>query len=442
MLLTSLVILYFLVNTTLNNRIDDDLIEDVEEVRNLYSIGGISEIKRKINNEASTSNANQEFIRILDNHGSELFASNLSSWKGIYTIETILSRTVISHPEPLLETVKFASQEHKTRIIYALVSTDKIMQMGESYEDKDNLMELLFLVFIPVFIIIIPIASFVGWRVARHASQGIEEVSNAAAELEKGDFNRRVAMHSQHEEVQTLVDTFNNMGERIRTLITEMREMIDNIAHDLRSPLGRIRAISESALSGSDSIVEYKTAAADTLTECDRLINMINTTLDIAEAEAGISNTSKEDVNLSQLVEDVCELFEPVAAEKNIVFTFKSKLNRHIKGNKQSLQRMLANLLDNAVKYTPSNGSIDVQLNNNPDAYRIIIKDTGAGVQASDHKRIFDRFFRCDSSRGHKGNGLGLSYAIAVARSHGGDILLDSIPGKGSTFTVQLPSSS
>lgn len=428
-----------MVNTTLNNNIDDDLIEDVEEFRTLYQKGGISELKHELENEALTDDISGEFLRLINTNGKEIFVSDLSHWDGMHTIQTTLQRAINSHPEPILETVKFPSQEAKTRIVYGLVTPDIILQKGESTEENNELMELLSLVFIPLFFIVIPIATFMGWRVARHASKGIEEVSYAVAELEKGDFDHRIAIHSQRDEIKTLANTFNNMADRIRTLITEMREMTDNIAHDLRSPLGRIRAVSESALSGKDSLAEYKSATEDTLTECDRLINMINTTLDIAEAEAGVSTTEKEKISLSHLIGEVCELFEPAAAEKNIHLSFKTKLERYIHGNKQSLQRMLANVLDNALKYTASDGSINVTLSNNPDALRITVTDTGGGIAELDHDRIFERFYRCDSSRSTTGCGLGLSYARAVARAHDGDITVESIPSEGSSFIINFP---
>ncbi len=428
-----------MVKTTLNARIDEDLIEEVSEFRAMYEKGGFSEIQHEIENEALDEDSDKEFIRLLNKEGKELFTSDLSKWNGMHTIQTILQKTILSHPKPILETIQFKSKDHATRIVYGLVAPNIILQKGESTEEKSELMELIALVFIPLFLIVIPIATYAGWKVAKQATKGINEVSHAAAELEKGEFTHRVAIHSQRDEIQILADTFNNMAERINSLITEMREMIDNIAHDLRSPLGRIRAISESALSGTDSIKEYKTAAVDTLTECDRLINMINTTLDIAEAEAGVSNSTREQVNLGHLIEEVCELFEPAATEKSITLSFENKLERYIQGNKQSLQRMLANLLDNALKYTPSSGDIKVVLTNNPDALRIDITDTGVGIPSLEQERIFDRFYRCDGSRTTTGCGLGLSYARAVARAHDGDIIVVSKPNKGSKFTITFP---
>lgn len=438
-LLVALIILYIFVNTTLNARIDEDLIEGVSEFRAMHNKGGLSELKREIENEALDEDSDKEFIRLLNKDGKELLASDLSRWNGIHTIQTTLQKTIFSHPEPILESVQFKNQDDSTRIVYGLITADIILQKGESTEEKNELMELLALVFIPLFLIVIPIATFAGWRVAKQATRGINEVSHAVAELEKGDFNHQVSMHSQTDEIQTLVDTFNSMSARIKTLMTEMKEMIDNIAHDLRSPIGRIRAISETTLSETDTVRDYRTAASDTLEECDRLIRMINTTLDVAEAEAGVGNDIEEDINLSHLVEEACELFSPAAEEKHIKLAYKTLADRHIKGNQQNILRMLANLLDNALKYTPEHGQINVNLSNNPEIVRIEIKDSGIGIPANDQERIFDRFYRCDSSRSTDGCGLGLSFSLAVAKAHNGNIQVDSSPNIGSTFIVTLP---
>ncbi|VAW96054.1 hypothetical protein MNBD_GAMMA23-538 [hydrothermal vent metagenome] len=215
--------------------------------------------------------------------------------------------------------------------------------------------------------------------------------------------------------------------------------MTDNIAHDLRSPLARVRAISESMLSTDNTHQEYKSAASDTIEECDRLLQMINSILDVAEAEAGAFQTPKQKVNIHQLVQDACELFEAMAEQKCIKLVCRLENKCYIYGNIQNLQRMLANLLDNAIKYTLENGQVDVVLTCIQQEIKIIVMDTGMGIPENDQTRVFDRFFRCDQSRTHDGCGLGLSFSRAVAHSHGGDINLSSRLKKGSCFTIKLP---
>ncbi len=340
---------------------------------------------------------------------------------------------------PILQTIKIPDHEFDTRIIYSEISHGTILQIGESLEEKEEMMELLRVVFIAVVGLGIPIASAVGFVIARQATRGIEEVTRAVLDIENGEFDRRVSIYAKEDEIRKLVDTFNAMAERIRNLIGNMREMIDNIAHDLRSPLARIRAISEAALSRDVSADEHKAAAVDTLEECDQLIALINTTLDVAEAEAGLANSDKTEVNISKLAEEVCELFEPLAEQKNIQFSMRVEPECRVRGNKTNIQRMLSNLVDNAFKYTPAPGSVCVDLKRHDDCIRIAISDTGIGVPKQDQNRVFERFFRCDQSRSEPGCGLGLSFARAVTRAHGGDISLDSVLSESTTVTISVP---
>lgn len=439
-LLSALCVLYYSINSILTGRIDNDLHEDITEYRILFNDAGMGRVKDELKREIMTGDELSVFLRLLDTQGNALFSSDMTHWKGLKSDANVLRKFSNPGKKPVLETLSLASQPSKTRAIYGLIAPGIILHEGESLEDKDDIMGLLFEVFFFLFCSIIPIASTAGWLVARQATQSIEEVSRAAIDIKQGEFDRRVSVNARDKEIQTLANTFNAMADRIRNLIAEMREMIDNIAHDLRSPLARIRAISESALSSNDNIDDYKTAAADTLEECDRLIKLVNTTLDVAEAEAGIDHAAKETINLSKLAEDACELFEPVAEQKNIQLSCHLTPDCFLTGHRQNLQRMLANLLDNALKYTLSDGKVTIDLMHSQETYQLTVSDTGPGISGADQDRVFERFFRCDASRGRsEGCGLGLSFARAVALAHGGEILISSIPGDGSCFTVSLP---
>jgi signal transduction histidine kinase len=184
---------------------------------------------------------------------------------------------------------------------------------------------------------------------------------------------------------------------------------------------------------------ESATAAADTIEECDRLLGMINTMLDITETEAGAGRLDRIAVDLSALVQDVCELFQPLADDKKITIVANVAPGALVLGDLQRLQRMMANLLDNAIKYTPPGGRVAVAVRGDAKTAVITVTDTGIGIAEKELPHIFERFYRGDRSRPQTGTGLGLSLARAIASAHGGSITVASTPGAGSTFTVTLP---
>jgi signal transduction histidine kinase len=202
-----------------------------------------------------------------------------------------------------------------------------------------------------------------------------------------------------------------------------------------------MRASAEMTLVSGGSKSESEAMAVTTTEECDRLLDMINTTLDIAEAESGAARLKLTDVDLVGLVHDALELFEPVAEDKQLTITAELPGHCHIRGDLQRLQRVVANLLDNALKYIPAGGRVTIKLADEGQQVRLSVADTGSGISADDMARIFERFSRCDRRRTEHGNGLGLSLALAFVRAHDGDITVNSTLAQGSTFIAVLPRS-
>ncbi|RPJ04685.1 MAG: hypothetical protein EHM36_09520 [Deltaproteobacteria bacterium] len=243
------------------------------------------------------------------------------------------------------------------------------------------------------------------------------------------------------DEIDQLATTFNQMLDRIQTLLAEIKEMSENIAHDLRSPITRIRGIAEVTLTTARSTGEFESMAASTIEECDRLLDMINTMLMISKTESGIGKLSREEVDVASLVRDACELFEPMAEDKGVTLRCNAPERSLLIGDNRLIQRMLSNLIDNAIKYTPAGGSVTVFVSENESQVLLSVKDTGIGISPDELPRVFERFYRCDQSRSQSGIGLGLSLARAIAQAHSGDITATSVPNQGSTFTVTLPKS-
>jgi signal transduction histidine kinase len=200
-----------------------------------------------------------------------------------------------------------------------------------------------------------------------------------------------------------------------------------------------MRGIAEVTLTAGKSADDFKAMAADIIEECDRLLETINTMLMISEAEAGTAKLQKRPVDISRVVQEACELFLPIAEDKDISIKHEIPAGYQISGDVQRIQRMVANLLDNALKYTRSRGSVTVSLNGDEKQVVVSFRDNGVGISKDDLPHIFDRFYRCDQSRSKTGSGLGLSLALAIARSHGGNITAMSSPENGSIFSITLP---
>jgi signal transduction histidine kinase len=217
-----------------------------------------------------------------------------------------------------------------------------------------------------------------------------------------------------------------------------MKEINDNIAHDLRSPLARIRGIAEMNLLKEKSIEDYKDMAASTIEECDTLIGMINAMLDITEAEAGVNGVEAEEFEMVSLIREACELFRPIIEEKKINLKTDLPESLTFKCDKKKMQRIVMNLLENAIKYTPADGTVAVSAADQNGEVQIDFEDTGIGISENDLPHIFERFYRCDRSRSQGGVGLGLSLVKAYTKSLNGKIQVESTLNQGSRFFLRF----
>jgi signal transduction histidine kinase len=279
-----------------------------------------------------------------------------------------------------------------------------------------------------------------GLLMSRGVLARIETINQASDRVMAGELGRRIPVKGSGDEFDRLACNLNLMLDRIERLMAGMRQVTDNIAHDLRSPLGRLRSRIEVALLADEGIDYFREVLQQSTEELDHLLATFNALLDIAEAEAGSPRAVMTELNLVDLVGDLVELYEPSADEKGLSLAATLPDDRlELRGNRHLLSRALANLVENALKYTPAPGRIDIMLSATGEGARLVVADSGPGIPAESHERVFDRFVRLETSRTTPGNGLGLSLARAVVQLHGGNVALaDNGPGLRVIVTLPL----
>ncbi|HEY1506931.1 MAG TPA: HAMP domain-containing sensor histidine kinase [Stellaceae bacterium] len=281
-----------------------------------------------------------------------------------------------------------------------------------------------------------------GLLMTRNMLRKVDAVNRTSTQIIHGDLTQRVPVSGTGDEFDQLAQNLNQMLDQIERLMAGMRQVTDNIAHDLRTPLSRLRARLEVTLIEKPDQARYADVLRETINEADRLLGTFNALLSIAEAEAGSRRDSFGVVDLSDIARDVAELYEPVADENGLGFETRIADKITVRGDRHLLSQAIANLLDNALKYTPS-GTVALSVETRAGKAHVEVQDSGPGVPPDRRSAVFDRFVRLEGSRSTPGNGLGLSLVRAVTKLHDGTIWLeDSILGAvspGLKVVIELP---
>jgi signal transduction histidine kinase len=431
------IIIYSMIARHLSRTADADLLRSQESLAGYASATDLKALRKEFALDSAARGTETTFFRLMSPSGEELAASDMSRWTGIPADAGELGD--VTSRKPTLKTVELSGKNAATRVLTVRVEHDRVLEIGLSLRDNERVLDKLVDVMERTLLLMLVTGSITGWVMARRAVVGVEKVTQAAGRIAEGHLDSAVANAGYGEEIEQLIESFNRMAVRIRSLVQEMKEVNDNIAHDLRSPLSRIRSLAEATLTAHPLPPEYEDPLGRIVEECDRLLAIVNTMLDISEAEAGVARLALEDVDLRAVAGDAVELFRPMAEAANVEISLVAEPLRPLRGDVRKLQRMTANLVDNAIKYTEPGGRVAVTVANAANAVRLSVEDTGIGIPAEEIPKVFNRFYRADRSRHLPGNGLGLCLANAIARLHGGSISVSSNPGKGSTFTVHLP---
>lgn len=269
-----------------------------------------------------------------------------------------------------------------------------------------------------------------GLVLSRRVLGRIDAVARVAEEIRKGAVSSRVALTGTGDEFDRLAETLNRMLDEIERLVASIRGVTVNIAHDLKSPLARLRGRLEMAMRADAPPAERNTTIEAAIADADGLIATFNALLSIAEAQSGRSPAEMVELELAGLVEDASDLYEPLAEERGLALEVESAPGAIVVANRQLLFQALANLIDNALKYTPAGGVVRIRTGIGPDGPELAVADQGPGIPEADRARVIEPLVRLDQSRGTPGSGLGLSLVDAIARLHGAELRLeDNRPG-------------
>ena len=430
-------IFYYRIYAVTMERLDLELLDKTRKYADLAKEAGLEGVLPEIAGEAEFEDPQENFYRLFNLKGDILFTTDMSFW-GAIDKKDILVKMQNEGLSYAIQTQAVEERDDDARIITAIIGSDSVLQIGESLEEVDEYLNI-FLELVSILVIsLIIVSAITGWLLARRATIDMQEVTRTAEEISKGSYDRRVRVKGRYREIERLSAAFNGMLDRIQSLLGSMKEINDNIAHDLRSPLARIRGIAEMSLLKEKSLDDYKDMAASTIEECDTLIGMINTMLDITEAEAGVNGAIDEEFELVSLIREACELFRPVTENKKINLRTDLPESLMFKSDRKKMQRIVMNLLENAIKFTPPDGTVAVSAAAQNGELRIEFEDTGAGISESDLPHIFERFYRCDRSRSQGGVGLGLSLVKAYTESLNGTIQVESTLDQGSRFELRF----
>jgi heavy metal sensor kinase len=433
------ILFYMLIGTAIEQRTDDDLVQRRNAFSSIYALQGLDMLQRTAALQAQAAGEKKLFYRLFYPSGVVFSSSNMRYWKSI-GIDYAAVEGLLEKRNDIFVTHALPNTKYHARVIYARIGSEIMLQMGYNMEDEERLLQVFKQWFLVTVSLLLALAVAGGWFMARRALSGVAMVTRTARRISETDLQTRVPVGLRHTEIDQLANTFNQMLDRIQQLVTGTRQMNDNIAHDLRSPIARIRGLAEITLTGSKSVDEFQQMAGSTIEECDRLLEMINTMLTISRTEAGMHPDKCVRVDLAAIIDSACELFAPLAEDKSIELQKQIHDAVYVYGDQRMLQRMAANLIDNAIKYTDAGGRVTVGLRSDgAERAFLTVTDNGMGISPEDQSKIFHRFYRGDRSRSLGGSGLGLSLVQAVARAHGGKVQVQSAPQNGACFTVVFP---
>lgn len=436
-ILSSLIIniyAYSVISSFIYEESRKDIDQDIEEHAGIYRSHGLDALRKKILEEDSED---PTLVRLVGSRGDTLILRVPKDWSG-FNIEQLGKPEYLQNDRWRYITGPDDTRKFETKS--QSLSDGSTLEFVQEITEREDLLKRIRDVYIIAILPIILLAYSGGLFVANRALTPIRQlISTLRSIIASGRTDVRAPVHQTDKLNEELISLFNTMMGKIESLMNGMRNVLDNVAHDLRTPMTRLRGTAELALQSHQNPEILREALSDCIEESERILTMLNTLMDVSEAESGTLKLDLEKMKVGPLIKDIVEIYGFVADEKGVSVHTLIPQDLVLTADRNWIRQVLANLLDNAMKYTPAGGRIDIEAGRGDHELIISVKDTGIGIPDEELPKIWERLYRGDKSRSQRGLGLGLSLVKAVVGAHGGHVQVSSKPGFGSVFTVYLP---